>query len=61
MSIITVWERLSKKGYKHNHIDDGYDVSQDKPIPKSKYQEKMWKNAQWRKTKGKLINHKVVK
>jgi hypothetical protein len=60
---ITVWERWNKKlkTWEHNHIDDDYDEDSQIPIIKFKSQEKIFKNAKWRKTKAKLVDQKVVK
>ncbi len=46
MKPITVWER---QDWKHNHISDGH-VTNDKPVPCSNVQKKMWKNVVWRKS-----------
>ena len=59
--IITVWDRwnFTSNIWEHNHIDDGYVKDSDIPIIKFKSQEKIFKKSKWRKTKAKLVNHKV--
>lgn len=61
MKEITIWERMDrKKEFKHNHISDGFYKDELAPKAIDKKQEKIWKNATWRKVKAYLENGKVI-
>ena len=57
---VTTWYRFDeqRKKYVFNHYEEGWDDNQDKPIPKTKSQEKDWKNAKWSKKYGHLVGRK---
>ena len=44
---ITVWRRLTKSGYQHNHIEEGH-VENNKPIGQP-HQTRSWKDGEWEK------------
>lgn len=54
---VTTWYRFDeqRKKYVFNHYEEGWDDSQDKPIPRTKSQEKDWSKAKWLKKYGHLI------
>jgi hypothetical protein len=57
---ITVWEKKNKTGvFEHNHIQDGFDPCEIEPKPITDAQKKAWRNADWRKTKARLVNGRV--
>lgn len=52
---VTIWYRKTKKGWEHNHIEDGW-VFNKRPIPVAdtlegrEQQFKAWKGAEWKRT-----------
>jgi len=54
---VTTWYRFDeqRKKYLFNHYEEGWDESQDKPVPRTKNQEKDWKKAKWWKRYGNLV------
>lgn len=63
-TVITIWERYVKQedgslGWEHNHISEGYSEEEHEPTPTAEVQQRSWKGAQWRKSKGYLVDGKV--
>jgi hypothetical protein len=60
-TIVTSWAKYDaeKEKYDHNHISIGFDNTISSPIPTDEYQEKMWKNAKWKKTKAVLVGEEL--
>ena len=48
MKKITIWFKLDKIGYEHNHIQDGWVIGSI-PAPISNTQKNSWKNCKWLK------------
>jgi len=55
---ITVWRRLEKDGWEHNHIEDGH-AKNWIPTAKFPHQKENWKGAKWQSAHCYLINGKV--
>ena len=56
---ITIWRRLSKGTYVHNHTELGH-AQNEKPIPKTKIQES-WSGDEWQRVHAWLdSNFKIV-
>lgn len=54
---VTAWYRWDKqkKEFVFNHYNEGYNESQEVPISDIPKQQKDWKNAEWRKKFGHLV------
>ena len=58
MTKTTVWSRMYKGKWRHNHIENSWS-SNDTPIILHDSQRKMWNDAIWKKRFAYLINYKV--
>ena len=58
---VTIWRRYDKKrGWQHNHISNGWNQD-EKPVARSALQKRSWKDGEWRREEGCLINGTVTK
>lgn len=58
---ITIWKVLKENkddgsfSFVFNHIEDGWNATNNQPTPKTKYQKSVWKNQVWAGIYGWLI------
>lgn len=48
MKKVTIWSKLEKNGYEHNHVESGW-AADSIPVPNSENQKGSWKGGKWLK------------
>jgi len=59
MKKVTVWSVLTKTGYEHNHVENGW-VEGISPVPNSEIQTGSWKNGKWLKYWGYQVGLNLI-